>query len=131
MAKLYFIGRDFPVEFEVGGNILDAVIEAKQPIATACGGMGACGQCHCHVVEGADHLSPSNERELKLLGQARLDQGERLACQSTLVVDADIRVRLPKLDDIIKRRQDKWTRQLKQRRAQQKAEREQRQKNRR
>jgi len=131
MARLYFSGRDFPADISVGANILDAVIEARQPIATACGGMGACGQCHYSVVEGDKNLSPANERELKLLGQARLDQGERLACQSTLVLDADVKVRLPKLDDIIKRRQDKWTRQLKQRRAEQKAQREQRERSRR
>lgn len=131
MANLYFIGRDFPVDMQVGNNILEAVIESKQPIATACGGVGACGQCHCTIVEGAALLSQSNERELKLLGQARLDQGERLACQSTLMAEGDVKVRLPKLDDVIKRRQEKWTRQLKERRAQQKAEREKRSQNRR
>lgn len=120
MGNLYFAGRDFPIDLDLGGNLLDAVMSAKLPIATACGGMGACGQCRCTVTAGAEHLSPSNDKELKLLGEARLAQGERLACQTRLIDEGDVRLRLPQLDDIARRRQEKWTRQLRERRAQQK-----------
>ncbi|WP_424813052.1 2Fe-2S iron-sulfur cluster-binding protein [Roseococcus sp. YIM B11640] len=44
-------------------------------------GMGKCGKCTCRVLEGAESLGEPNWKEQKVLGEERLADGLRLACQ--------------------------------------------------
>ncbi|MBK1660255.1 2Fe-2S iron-sulfur cluster-binding protein [Paracraurococcus ruber] len=44
-------------------------------------GMGKCGKCTCQVLAGAEALPAPNWKEQKVLGEDRLAQGQRLACQ--------------------------------------------------
>lgn len=44
-------------------------------------GMGKCGKCTCRVLAGAEELAEPNWKEQKVLGEERLADGLRLACQ--------------------------------------------------
>ena len=44
-------------------------------------GMGKCGKCTCHILAGAEALPEPNWKEQKVVGEDRLGQGLRLACQ--------------------------------------------------
>lgn len=53
-------------------------------------GMGKCAKCASRVVGGADGLPPPNWKELKVLGDDRLQQGWRLMCQLWIEHDLEI-----------------------------------------
>lgn len=76
-----------------GVTLLEAVRQAGLPIATACGGIGLCGRCGLHVIEGSDSLPAENEIERGAKLRNRVDPRSRLACQvrvvGPLVVRAD------------------------------------------
>ena len=53
-------------------------------------GMGKCGKCTCRVLAGAEGLPEPNWKEQKVLGEERLGQGQRLACQLWLHHDVTL-----------------------------------------
>jgi ferredoxin len=53
-------------------------------------GMGKCGKCTCRVLQGAEALPEPNWKEQKVLGEERLGQGLRLACQLWLHHDVTL-----------------------------------------
>lgn len=53
-------------------------------------GMGKCAKCASRVLAGAEALPPPNWKELKVLGQDRLDAGWRLMCQLWVEQDLEI-----------------------------------------
>jgi ferredoxin len=52
--------------------------------------MGKCGKCTCHILAGAETLPEPNWKEQKVLGEERLGQGLRLACQLWLHHDVTL-----------------------------------------
>ncbi|SHF30525.1 Uncharacterized 2Fe-2 and 4Fe-4S clusters-containing protein, contains DUF4445 domain [Desulfofundulus australicus DSM 11792] len=91
------------IEFEPAGLRVEAetgqtVIQAARGmfsfesggISAPCGGKGLCGRCRVRLVEG--ELSPSNDTELKLLGEKELSEGYRLACQAIITGPAKIEI---------------------------------------
>ena len=48
----------------------------------ACGGKGRCTTCRIRVLEGMKNISPFSAAELKFKNQGRLQENERLTCQS-------------------------------------------------
>lgn len=44
-------------------------------------GMGKCGKCTSRILAGAEHLPEPNWKEKQVLGEDRLAEGCRLACQ--------------------------------------------------
>ena len=44
-------------------------------------GMGKCGKCTSRILAGAEHLPAPNWKEQAVLGEERLAEGCRLACQ--------------------------------------------------
>ena len=74
-----------------GSTILDAARQAGVALAADCGGNGTCGRCRIRVMSG--RLTAPTEREVRRLGQKRLEQGWRFACQSK--VQSDVKVSVP------------------------------------
>lgn len=58
----------------------------------ACGGKGRCTTCKFQVVSGAENLSSLTDAELRYRKIYALKDNERLACQTRLSGDIDIRV---------------------------------------
>ena len=78
-----------------GKSLLTAILKAKHPIATSCGGQGSCHLCRLTILESDKPLPPANEIEKKTLGNVCIQSGMRLACQT--MVDAPLVVDVPPL----------------------------------
>ena len=92
----------FRIDFEPGGetvtannavSVLDAARKADVDIPTACGGNGKCATCRVKIVSGPVSQLTADER--KLLSEAELAKGYRLACCTRPL--GDLVVRLPKV----------------------------------
>jgi uncharacterized 2Fe-2S/4Fe-4S cluster protein (DUF4445 family) len=73
-----------------GSLITEAMLAAGVLLPLDCGGSGTCGRCLVRV-EG--DVSPPNQAEKRLLDQAQLERGWRLACQTQAL--GDLRVTVP------------------------------------
>lgn len=84
------------VDVPLNANLRKALLEAKAPLYGAftklfnCRGGGRCGTCNVIIIEGAENLSPRTAAEHKKL--QTYDVTRRLACQATIIGDADITV---------------------------------------
>lgn len=82
---------DEKVTFAPGGTTLaETAGRAGVFIALPCGGRGACGKCVVKVLEG--ELSPPTEAEIRNLGEERIREGFRLACQARVMGAATVEV---------------------------------------
>ncbi|MNT23156.1 1,2-phenylacetyl-CoA epoxidase, subunit E [compost metagenome] len=64
-------------------------LREKGGIPFKCGG-GLCGTCKCRIEKGHEHTDAVKPKEKKLLAEAELAAGFRLACQT--FVNGDIAV---------------------------------------
>ena len=58
-------------------------------------GMGKCATCASRIISGGEHLPAPNWKEKKLLGEERLAQGYRLACQLWINHDIELTQDVP------------------------------------
>jgi adenylate cyclase len=63
------------------GTLLALCEAAGLPLASACSGAGSCGRCLVTILEGAESLSPPEQRELDLLLRLGATPRERAGCQ--------------------------------------------------
>jgi len=75
-----------------GQTLLAAALQLRVDLSHYCGGMCSCGTCRVEVVEGADALSHPVGNEAMVLGAARADAGQRLACQARVLGPVVVRV---------------------------------------
>jgi ferredoxin len=78
------------VDAAEGQDVLHAALGASLPLASSCGGEGACKACRIEVLVGADRLSPPTERERAALDAAACGPNERLACAARILGDVTI-----------------------------------------
>jgi ferredoxin len=67
-----------------GCTLLDAINQARLPVAQACDGVALCGFCRVRVLAGRDHLSPAGALESAILRSMSAAEDERLACCATV-----------------------------------------------
>ena len=89
--------------FAIGTPVLQAARELGVDIDSICGGRARCGRCQVEAVEGSFakenivssplHLSEMSETEQYCLKRGRLDPGNRLSCQATIL--GDVRIDVP------------------------------------
>ena len=93
--------RDFQIDFQPVGKrvgapasatLMEVAIQAGIDLASACGGMGICGQCRVQILEG--RVSPPNASEIDILSELELGKGQRLACCTQ--IEGDVKVHIPK-----------------------------------
>lgn len=72
-------------------TLLEVAEKLELPIKSTCGGNGKCGKCVVKIVEGA--LPEPTKAERKHLGDEKLEQGYRLACEVT--INENCKVELP------------------------------------
>jgi ferredoxin len=73
------------------GSLLDSIQKAGVDIESDCGGIGVCGLCRIHVLEG--ETSEITLEEEDHLGEEEFDAGERLACQT--FPQSDLTISIP------------------------------------
>lgn len=78
-----------------GSTLLELASETGVSLESICGGAGSCGKCKVHVTEGMEFLSQVNGGEVKVLTQAEIASGVRLACQARVASEGDIDVQVP------------------------------------
>jgi len=84
---IHFLPEDIKVKAETGDNLLSVAASAGIFIRASCGGDGVCRKCEIELVAG----------ELQATGSLSLQQTQRaagmhLACVSTIVGDATVRI---------------------------------------
>lgn len=72
-------------------TLLEIAEKLSLPIKASCSGDGKCGKCIVRILEG--DVSEPTKAEHKLLGEEKLSQGYRLACETTAT--GACRVELP------------------------------------
>lgn len=73
-----------------GGSLLDALIQEKIFIPSACGGKATCGYCKVRIDDGAGPLLPTEE---PFLTGDEIADNTRLSCQ--VKIRNDLRIRIP------------------------------------
>jgi ferredoxin len=77
------------VEVPVESNLLRSSIRYQGNVPFKCGA-GLCGTCKVRIVEGYANLSPVGKKEIQRLGQEKIDEGYRLACQTFIHGDVTV-----------------------------------------
>ena len=90
MVQVTFICNDRKVvSCPEKSNLLRVSLREKGGIPFKCGG-GLCGTCKCRIEQGIENTDAVKPKERKILSQADLDGGLRLACQT--FVNGDVSV---------------------------------------
>ena len=72
------------VKIAPGQTLLKALQAQGHDWMHACGGKGRCTTCRIIVLQGLEHFGPLTEAEIRYRKKGRLQENERLTCQSTL-----------------------------------------------
>jgi adenylate cyclase len=75
-------------------------LQAEIPHAHACGGNARCSTCRVLIVEGVEHCAPRNDKEQALAERLCLSPEVRLACQTTVIADVEVRRLVLDADDV-------------------------------
>ena len=70
------------VTVERGTTLLEAVRAAGLPSAQSCGGFAICSWCRMRILAGAEHLSPIEPAERRLIERQGFAANERASCQA-------------------------------------------------
>ncbi|KRE47384.1 2Fe-2S iron-sulfur cluster-binding protein [Paenibacillus sp. Soil522] len=89
MPSVTFQTSGKSIEIDKDSNLLRMSIRYEGSIPFKCGG-GLCGTCRVQIIDGQENLSKIMKKEIDRLGQERLDQGYRLACQTFVTGDITI-----------------------------------------
>lgn len=81
-------------------TVLEAARQAGLALASACGGVGRCGQCRVDILAGS--VSPPTLDEQNILTERELQCGQRLACQTR--IQSDLKIQLPPASLLTKHR---------------------------
>ena len=86
--RIHPSGRKFSAA--KGIPLIEALAECGAVLDAPCGGEGVCGKCRVIVRQGAAPIGPADER---LISDAQLTTGMRLACQT--LVSGDMEIAIP------------------------------------
>jgi Ferredoxin len=90
MIRVTFLTNDAKVVTAPdNSNLLRVSLREKGGIPFKCGG-GLCGTCKCRIEQGIEHTDTVKAKERKLLTEAELGAGYRLACQTGLLGDVSV-----------------------------------------
>lgn len=81
------------VEPVIGESILKLALKNKVDWSSSCT-RGSCARCRCFVSEGMEHLSEANEAEWARLEPEEIEEGYRLACQTSVRTAGTVKIRL-------------------------------------
>lgn len=84
--------NDVEMEARLDERLLSVARRNAAHIGFVCDGNGICQTCQCRVLSGAELLSPPNEAERIWMPERRLAAGHRLACQTAIRGEGQVRV---------------------------------------
>jgi ferredoxin len=77
------------IEVNKDANLLRTSIRYEGSVPFKCGA-GLCGTCKVRIVEGSENLSKIMKKEIDRLGEEKISQGYRLACQTSITGDVTL-----------------------------------------
>lgn len=89
-ATVRFLPSGRSISVAVGTLLLEAIREAKLPVAQSCGGFGICSWCKVQVIEGETNLSLPSAPEQRLMKRQSFKPNERASCQAEVVGDVTV-----------------------------------------
>ena len=98
--KISFKPDNISTEISTDESILTAALRYGINHLHACGGSARCSTCRIQVVSGLENCNPRNELELKLADTHNFSDDVRLACQTTITGNVDIRRLLVDIEDL-------------------------------
>ena len=98
--KISFKPDNISTEISTDESILTAALRNGINHLHACGGSARCSTCRIQVVSGLENCNPRNELELKLADTNNFSDDVRLACQTTITGNVDIRRLLVDIEDL-------------------------------
>jgi len=110
MTKILLQGTPHTLDAPIGSSLLEAILEADQPISTSCGGVATCALCRVSIKQGKELLSPINADEITHLGSVAKIVGIRLACQARIVGEGTVVVEVPEVEDVAAKKAEKAAR---------------------
>jgi adenylate cyclase len=88
-------GGGLTVTSPPGHTILEISRAWGIPHMSVCGGRARCSTCRTQVLSGLENLTPPNDAEAALLRKIDADDKIRLACQSRVMGDVELRPMIP------------------------------------
>lgn len=88
-CRIHFLPHERTANVRAGTSILAAARAAKVPLASKCGGRGACTTCKVQI-QSAVPLPALSRMEKHMLSDQKVKEGWRLGCQCHLTGDAEI-----------------------------------------
>jgi adenylate cyclase len=100
MPTIRFLPDDVTVDVERNSTVLDAAQQHNIPLTSICGGNARCTTCRIVITSGADNTQPLTEKEQNVSNQLGFEPMIRLACQTHVCGDIDVRRLVLDKDDI-------------------------------
>jgi len=97
MPQLYYLPDEKTVETDPDESILAASLNAGIPHTNVCGGNARCSTCRVMILDGLEYCTPRTEKELALAERLNFCPSIRLACQTK--ISGDVNLRRLVLDD--------------------------------
>ena len=91
MPQVCYLPDEKRVDAETGETLLHASLRASIAHAHACGGNARCSTCRVLIVDGLEHCAPPNDKETRLAERLHFGPDIRLACQTTVSGDVELR----------------------------------------
>lgn len=91
MPQIYYLPDEKKVEIDRDMSILDASLNAGIPHTNVCGGNARCSTCRVMILEGLEYCTPRTEKELTLAEHLNFCPTIRLACQTRITGDVNLR----------------------------------------
>ncbi|MCC7437200.1 MAG: (2Fe-2S)-binding protein [Armatimonadetes bacterium] len=89
-ASVTFLPSGKSIAVAVGTVLLEAIRQAKLPVAQSCGGFGICSWCKVRVIEGQENLSIPSQPEQRLIQRQSFKPNERASCQAEILGDVAV-----------------------------------------
>ena len=86
-------GANDPIIVEKGTSILEVALSNDIELESFCEGCCSCSTCRVEIVSGGQNLSKMSPQEANLLGETRVENGDRLSCQAK--VNGPVHVQIP------------------------------------
>lgn len=77
-------GTEHTIEIPSGGNMLDEALERDIGLEFDCKA-GVCDTCQVRVLSGGENLSAPTDEEFIMLGEDKVNAGNRLSCQVSVM----------------------------------------------
>ncbi|HEX5735678.1 MAG TPA: adenylate/guanylate cyclase domain-containing protein [Blastocatellia bacterium] len=100
MPRVCYLPDEKRVDAETGETLLHASLRASIAHAHACGGNARCSTCRVLIIDGLEHCAPPNDKETVLAERLHFTPDIRLACQTTVSGDVELRRLVLDAEDI-------------------------------